>query len=128
MVILRCVLPQWDLRFPSYKCLKKDILTHTKGSRQKKKRIFYGQADRKGWPPPPPPYGQLFCDFFWGVNLTLVYDYTWFETNFDQKKFFYPLFDPFKDFGWVKMSFASSNKRDNGTKKAMMGSALNMHF
>ena len=32
VVILRCVLPQWDLRFPSYKCLKKDILTHTKGS------------------------------------------------------------------------------------------------
>ena len=34
MVILRCVLPQWDLRFPSYKCFKKYIfhyiLTHTK--------------------------------------------------------------------------------------------------
>ena len=34
MVILRCVLPQWDLRFSSYKCLKKNIshyiLTHTK--------------------------------------------------------------------------------------------------
>ena len=27
MVILRCVLPQWDLRFPSYKCLKKDIFS-----------------------------------------------------------------------------------------------------
>ena len=27
VVILRCVLPQWDLRFPSYKCLKKDIFT-----------------------------------------------------------------------------------------------------
>ena len=38
----------------------------------KKTRIFYGQADRKGWPPP--PYGQLFCDFFGGVHLTLVYD------------------------------------------------------
>ena len=27
-------------------------------------------------PPPPPPYGQLFCDFFGGVHLTLFYDYT----------------------------------------------------
>ena len=27
------------------------------GSRQKK-RSFYGQADRKGWPSLPPPYGQ----------------------------------------------------------------------
>ena len=23
VVILRCVLPQWDLRFPSFKCFKK---------------------------------------------------------------------------------------------------------
>ena len=29
MVILRCVWPQWDLRFPSYKCLKKDIFLAT---------------------------------------------------------------------------------------------------
>ena len=49
------------------------VIDHPKGSRQKKTRIFYGQADRKGWPPP--PYGQLFCDFFGGVHLTLVYDY-----------------------------------------------------
>ena len=27
-------------------------------------------------PPHPPPSGQLFCDFFGGVHLTLVYDYT----------------------------------------------------
>ena len=43
----------------------------------KKIRIFYGQADRKGWPPPPPPpYGQVICVFFGGVHLTSVYDYT----------------------------------------------------
>ena len=48
--------------------------------------------------------------------------------NFDQKKFFDPLFDPYKDFGWVTMSISSSNNRDNGTKNAMMRSALNMHF
>ena len=33
--------------------------------RQRKKRIFYGQADCKRFPPP--PYGQLFVKFFWGV-------------------------------------------------------------
>ena len=58
---------------------------------------------------------------YWGLRLTLVYDYTWVETNFDQKKVFWP-------FGSLKMSIASSNKRDSGTKKAIMRSALNMHF
>ena len=84
----------------------------------------------KGWPPlpPRPPYGQLFWDFLWGVHLTLVYDFTWVETIFDPKKVFDPMFDPFKDLGWVKMSISSSNKRDNGTKKARTRSALNMHF
>ena len=37
----------------------------------KKKRISYGQADRKGWPPPL----TVRC-FFLGLHLTLVYDYT----------------------------------------------------
>ena len=43
-----------------------------KARRQRKKRIFYGQADRKRLPHPP-PYGQLFVIFF-GVLLTLYYD------------------------------------------------------
>ena len=93
-----------------------------KGSRQKK-RIFYGQADRRGWPPP--PYGQLFCVFFWGVHLTSVFDYKWFETNFDKKNVFWPFVWPF---GCVKMSISNSSKRYNGTENPMKGSALDMHF
>ena len=49
--------------------------------------MFYGQADRKRWPPPfppPPPYGQLFVIFF-GVHLTLEYDYKCSETDFTQE-------------------------------------------
>ena len=53
-----------------------DACASDKGSRQKKKRIFYGEGGRKGWPPPPPPYGQVICVFFGGVHLTSVYDYT----------------------------------------------------
>ena len=34
-----------------------------KARRQRKKRIFYGQADRKRFPPPP-PLRSAFCDFF----------------------------------------------------------------
>ena len=65
----------------------------------KKERIFYGQADSiKGLTP---PYGQVFCDFFWGVHLTSVYDYTWVETNFDKKNVFYPLFDLLVEWRWA---------------------------
>ena len=42
-----------------------------KGSR--KKRIFYGQADRKGCTPPSTPYGHLLVIFF-GVCETLDYE------------------------------------------------------
>ena len=38
-----------------------------------KKRIFYGQADRKRSPPPLPSYGQLFVNFF-GVLFILDYE------------------------------------------------------
>ena len=50
-----------------------------------KKRIFYNQADRKRLPPPSPPYGQLFVNFF-GVLLTLYYDYMCSQTDFAQEK------------------------------------------
>ena len=46
-----------------------------KGSRQKKNGYFTVRLTVRV-DPPPPPYGQLFCDFFGGVHLTLVYDYT----------------------------------------------------
>ena len=39
------------------------------------------KADHKGQPPPTPPGGQLFLIFF-GVRLTLGYDYTCSETDF----------------------------------------------
>ena len=48
-----------------------------------KKRIFYGQADRKH---SPPPYGQLFVKFFWGVFFILDYDSMCSETDFTQEK------------------------------------------
>ena len=49
-----------------------------------KKRIFYGQADRKRRPPLP-PLQLAFCDFF-GVLLTLYYDYMSSEAYFTQEK------------------------------------------
>ena len=61
------------------------------GKPSKKTRIFYGQADRKGWPHPIPPLRSGVLCFFWGVHLTSVFDYTWFETNFDKKKCFLTL-------------------------------------
>ena len=73
----------------------------------------------------PPPYGQLFCVFFWGVHLTSVFDYTWFKTNFDKQNVFWPFVWPF---GCVKMSISNRSKHYNGTKNAMKGSALDMHF
>ena len=38
------------------------FLHNAKGGRQKKKS-FYGQADRKGLPPPTPHYGQAVVIF-----------------------------------------------------------------
>ena len=88
-------------------CFKYLFIQSLGKSSIKKERIFYGQADSiKGLTP---PYGQVLCDFFLEVHLT-----------FWQNKFT-PL-------GWVKISFANSSKHNNGTKKAMMRSALNMHF
>ena len=48
-----------------------------KGSR--KKRSFYSQADRKGWPP---PITVSFLWFSFGVRLTLEYDYVCSEMDF----------------------------------------------
>ena len=45
-----------------------------------KKRVFYGQADRKGLNSP--LYGQFFVIFFQGVHLTLDYDNMYSETDF----------------------------------------------
>ena len=58
-------------------------------------------------------------------HLTSGFDYTWFETNFDQKNIFWPFVWPF---GCVKMSISNRSKHYNGTKNAMKGSALDMHF
>ena len=49
-----------------------------------KKRIFYGQADRKGFPPLP-PYDQLFVNFFMCFFI-LDYDSMCSETDFSQEK------------------------------------------
>ena len=45
-----------------------------------KKRVFYGQADRKGLNSP--LYGQFFVIFFQGVHLTLDYDNMYSEMEF----------------------------------------------
>ena len=42
-----------------------------------KKRVFYGQADHKGWPPSP-----LYGHFFQGVHLTFDYDDMYSEADF----------------------------------------------
>ena len=52
-------------------------------SRQKKQRIFYGQADRKRLTPPGPP--PLTVSFF-GVLLTLYYDCMCSEMDFTPEK------------------------------------------
>ena len=70
-----------------------------KGSR-KKKRIFYGQGDPKSCPPPP-LRSAVLCFFFWGVHLTSVFDYTWFEINFDKKMIFDPLYDLLVVWRWA---------------------------
>ena len=43
------------------------------------KKVFYGQSD-------PPPLRSAFCEFFWGVCLTLDYDYMCSETDFRHKR------------------------------------------
>ena len=66
----------------------------------RKKRIFYGQGDRYGWPPPLTV--SCFVFFFWGLHLTSVFDYKWFETHFDKKKMFFdPLYDPLVVWRWA---------------------------
>ena len=99
------------------------------GKSSKKKQIFYGQADRKGWPPLPPPLrsGDLcfFSEGYIWLRFMIIHSLKLILT---QKKFLDHLYDPIKDFGWVKMSISSSYKRDNGTKIAMMRSALNSIF
>ena len=53
--------------------------------RQRKKRIFYGQADCKRLPHPP-PYGQLFVKFYFGVFFILDYDSMCSDADFTQEK------------------------------------------
>ena len=50
-----------------------------------KRRICYGQADRKRWPPPLPLLMVSFLWFFFGVHLTLEYDYMCSETDSTQE-------------------------------------------
>ena len=45
------------------------ILNDIKVRRQQKNEHFYGQAERKCWPPP--PYGQLFVIFLFTCDLIL---------------------------------------------------------
>ena len=55
--------------------------------RQRKKRIFYGQADRKRLPHP--PLRSAFCDFFWGcVFFILDYDSMCSKMDFTYEKTF----------------------------------------
>ena len=55
--------------------------------RASKKRMFYGQADRKCLPPTPPPLRSAFYEFFWCVYLSYIdYDSMCSETDFTQEK------------------------------------------
>ena len=79
VVILRCVLPQWDLRFPSYKCLKKDIfsryiLTPTKFNCTLGHAQILGQTPKKT--------RNLFLQ--WDFYDEIPYPETRFDTDFTQ--------------------------------------------
>ena len=52
--------------------------------KRRKKRIFYGQANRKRLPP---HYGQFFVNFF-GVFIILDYDSMCSEMDFTPEKYF----------------------------------------
>ena len=72
----------------SFQLQKKYFLNFDKGSRQKKTRIFYGQADRKGWPPPLRPAVLCFflrCTFDFCFWLYMIWNKCW------QKKCFLTL-------------------------------------
>ena len=64
-----------------------------------KKMIFYGQADRKGWPPPLPS-GVLWFFLRGAFNFGL-----WLCTSWNQiwpkKKIFDPLFDRLAEWRWA---------------------------
>ena len=82
------IIGNWQIEFHPQRLYLKYKMTktfHFKLGEVIKKRISYGQADRKGWPP---PYSQVFCDFSEGciwLWFILIYDYTCVETTFDKK-------------------------------------------
>ena len=51
--------------------LRNDIMAVIRGVLQK--RIFYGQADRKGSPPPSLPLRSLFVNLFWWLQKIAIY-------------------------------------------------------
>ena len=89
----------------------------------KKNTDILGQADRKGCPPPPLRSAVLCfflrCTFDFCFWLYMIWNKFW------QKNVFWPFVWPF---GCVKMSISNRSKHYNGTKNAMKGSALDMHF
>jgi len=64
-------------------CIRSTEQQPPKG-RGKKKRISYGQADRKHLPPP--PLRSVFCEKFVSWFFTLHYDSMCSETDFTHEK------------------------------------------
>ena len=79
--------------------LKIYYLTHILRRVVKKKRIFYGQADRKGWPPPLTVSCFVFFSevYIWLLFL-IIHDLKQILTK---KMFFDPLYDPLVVWRWA---------------------------
>ena len=75
-------------------------------------------------PPPPSRLGVLWV-FLRGTFDSCLWLYMSWNKFLPTKCFICPFFWPF---GRGKMSIANSSKKDNGTKKAMMRTALITHF
>ena len=73
---------QADLTISAQWTLKSFVWGGIISFKSREKWYFFGQADRKGWPPTHSPYSSwFFC-----ARLTWEYDYMCSETDFTQEK------------------------------------------
>ena len=91
--------------------------------RRQKKRIFYGQADRKRLPHPP-SYGQLFVKFFWCVFYLRLWFYVFWNGFYTRKVIFIQL-QEFPTPPYCRCC-SVTKRSDSGIAEALK--ALKMHF
>ena len=83
------------------------ILKSTLSGERLKKRIFYGQADRKGWPPPPLTV-SCFVIFSEGCIWLLFMIIHELKQILTKKMFFDPLYDPLVEWRWALQIVANT--------------------